>query len=150
MPTNFLWGSAGTVVNLLTTELNSLAVDTMTGAGPEINNSSGYQVGQLYLNLGSAAFVAGNYVKVFFVPSGDTAGNNYPTVGTAAQWAGAMANYLAGVVYINGTTAAQKENLRNVQIPLGKFKTYLLTSGACPTLAASGNTLDLYPTPSQY
>lgn len=151
MPTNFLWGSVGSVQNLLTTEMNSLAIDTLTAAGPEINNSAGYQFGQLYLHLGSAAFVLGCYASVFFVPSNDTVGGTYPTVGTFAQWiGGAGANYLAGVIFINGTTAAQNEILRNVNIPLGKFKTYLRTGGGCPTLAASGNTLDLYPTPTQY
>ena len=140
-------------MNLLTTELNGLTTATLTVYGPEINNSTGYQIGQLYLNLASAAFVTGNFVSVFLVPSDNTAGGAYPTLGTAAQWAGASSNYFAGSIAINGTTAAQKEILRNVIIPLGKFKAVALTgtSGSTmPTLNASGNTLDLYPTPSQY
>lgn len=151
MATNFLWGSVGPVQHLLTTELNSLAVGTMTAAGPEINNSAAYQYGQVYVHLASAVFVIGNYVQIFFVPSDDTAGSTYPTVGTAAQWlGGASSNYLAATIYINGTTAAQDEILRNVNIPLGKFKTYAVTGGSCPTLASSGNTVDVYPTPTQY
>lgn len=151
MATNFLWGPVGAVVNLLTTELNALAAATLTAAGPEINNSSAYQKGQIHLKLASAAFVIGNYVQVFFVPSNDTAGTTYPTVGTAAQWnGGASSNYLAATIYINGTTAAQNEIVRNVDIPLGKFKTYLITGGTPPTLGATLNTLDLYPTPTQY
>lgn len=148
MATNFLWGSVGTVQHLLTTEMNSLAAGTLTAAGPEINNSSGYQQGLLYLHLASAAFVAGNFVSVYFVPSNDTAGTTYPTVTSAAAWAGQ--NYYVGSIAINGSTAAQNETLFVPYIPLGKFKTYLLTGGTPPTLAASGNTLDLYPTPSQY
>lgn len=149
MPTNFLWGSVGSVYNLLTTELNSLAVATATSAGPEINNTTNaYQLGQLYVHMASAAFTTGNYINIYLVPSNDTAGTTYPTFTSAA--AGAWSNYLAGTVYINGSTAAQNEILTNVIIPLGKFKTYAITGGSCPTLASSGNTVDLYPTPTQY
>lgn len=144
----FTWGAVGSVMNLLTTELNSLAVATATAAGPEINNSSGYQYGRLYFHAASAAFVTGNYINVYLVPSADAAGSNYPTFTSAA--AGGWSNYLAAVIYINGSTAAQNENYSDVRIPLGKFKAYAFTGGSCPTLAASGNTLDLYPTPSQY
>lgn len=148
MATNFLWGPVGSVIHLLTTEMNSLAAGTLTAAGPEINNSSGYQQGLLYLHLASAAFVAGNYCSVYFVSSSDTAGTTYPTVTSAAAWGGN--NYFVGNIAINGSTAAQNETLFVPYIPLGKFKTYLLTGGSPPTLGASGNTLDLYPTPSQY
>jgi hypothetical protein len=148
MTAQFTWGSVGSVMNLLTTELNALAVNTLTALGPEINNSSGYQLGQLYLNLASAAFVAGNSLSVFIVPSNDTAGGSYPTLGTAAQEA--LANYLVGVVFIKGTTAAQKSTLPYVPIPLGKFKVFAMTNTGTPTLGATGNTLDLYPTPTQY
>jgi hypothetical protein len=148
MATNFLWGGVGSVIHLLTTEMNSLAVSTLTAYGPEINNSTGYQFGQLYLHLASAAFVAGNAAAVYFVPSNDTAGGTYPTL-TSATAAG-LGNYLAGIIQINGSTAAQDEILRNVNIPLGKFKTVLQTLTGTPSLAATLNTLDLYPTPTQY
>ena len=148
MATNFLWGSVGTVMNLLTTEMNSLVNGTLSAIGPEINNSTGYQMGQLTLALASAAFVAPSYAQVFLVPSSDTNGTTYPTFTSAA--AAALSNYRVGTIYINGSTAAQSESLPYITIPLGKFKTLILTGGSCPTLAASGNTLNLYPTPSQY
>lgn len=148
MATNFLWGPVGSVMHLLTTELNSLAVATATVAGPEINNTSGYQLGQLYVHMASAAFVTGNFVNIYLVPSSDTAGTTYPTFTSAA--AGGWSNYLVGTVYINGSTAAQNEILPNVIIPLGKFKAYAITGGSCPTLAGTLNTVDLYPTPTQY
>src|SRR4051812_25843029 len=103
MATNFLWGSVGSVMHLLTTELNSLAIATATAAGPEINNTSGYQLGQIYVHMASAAFVTGNFINIYLVPSNDTAGTTYPTFTSAA--AGAWSNYLAGTVYINGSTA---------------------------------------------
>lgn len=143
------WGPVGSVMNLMTTELNALATATISAYGPEINNSSGYQQGQIYVNLASAAFVTGCYIGIYLVPSNDTAGTAYPTLGTAAQWAGASGNYWAASVYVNGTTAAQKEIVRDVRIPLGKFKTVVITGGACPTLGATLNTVDLYPTPTQ-
>lgn len=149
MATNFLWGAVGSKMALLTTEMNSLAVSTLTALGPEINNSGGLQYGQLYLHLASAAFVAGNAVAVYLVPSNDTAGSIYPTFTSAA--AAGLGNYLAGPpIQINGSTAAQDEIIRNVNIPLGKFKAMLQTLTGTPTLAATLNTLDLYPTPTQY
>lgn len=148
MATNFLWGAVGSKMALLTTELNALAVSTLTALGPEISNTSGYQFGQLYLHLASAAFVAGNAAAVYLVPSNDTAGTTYPTFTSAA--AAGLANYLVAVIQINGSTAAQNEIVQNVIIPLGKFKAMLQTLTGTPTLGATLNTLDLYPTPSQY
>lgn len=147
MVTNFLWGSVGSVMNLLTTEMNSLTNGTGTAVGPEINNSSGYQMGQLYLHLGSAAFTSTSFVKVLLIPSSNTAGATYPT--TTAGASVPPQNYLAGIIYIYPSTAAQDEMLPYVTIPLGKFKTILVNNTGV-TLAASGNTLDLYPTPTQY
>lgn len=144
----FTWGAVGAKMALLTTELDGLTVSTLTALGPEINNSSGHQRGQLTLHLASAAFVAGNAVAVYLIPSNDTAGTIYPTLTSAA--AAALGNYLAGIIQINGSTAAQNEILRNVDIPLGKFKAVLQTLTGTPTLAGTLNTLDLYPTPSQY
>ncbi len=148
MTAQFTWGAVGSVMHLLTTEMNSLAVSTLTSLGPEINNSSGYQMGQLDLTLASAAFVAGNSMSVYLLPSNDTAGGTYPTLGTFAQEA--LANYLVGVMFIKGTTAAQRSILPYVPIPLGKFKCFVNTNTGTPALASSGNTLDLFPTPTQY
>lgn len=146
--TNFLWGNTGTVKNLLTTELNSLAAATYCALGPEINNTNGPQLGQIYVHLASAAFVIGNYISIYFLPSNDTAGGTYPTLGTLAQ--DLYSNYLAATIYIKGTTAAQDEILTNVIVPSGKFKTFAITGGTPPSLAASANTVDLYTTPTQY
>lgn len=152
MATNFLWAPVGAVAHLLTTELNALATATLTAAGPEINNtvanSMGWQQGILSIHLASAAFVAGNIINVYFVPSNDLAGTTYPTVTSLAAWGGN--NYWAATISINGSTAAQNETVFVPYIPPGKFKTYLATAGSCPTLGATLNTLDLYPTPTQY
>lgn len=149
MVSNFLWGTVQTPYALLTTEMNSLANGTLSAIGPEINNISGaWQVGMLSLHLASAAFVAPSFANVYLVPSTDANGAAYPIFTSAA--AAALQNYLAGTMFINGSTAAQNETLPYVRIPLGKFKALILTGGSCPTLGATGNTLNLYPTPSQY
>lgn len=148
MATNFLWGSVGSVMNLLTTELNALANGTLCAIGPEINNSSGHQMGQITVTLASAAFVAPSFINIYLVPSSDTNGGAYPVFTSAA--AAGLSNYLVASVAINGSTAAQKEMFAYVPIPLGKFKALALTGGSTPTLGATGNTVDLYPTPSQY
>lgn len=149
MATNFLYGAVGSVVHLLTTELNSLANGTLSAIGPEVGAANNVQMGQLYVHLASAAFVAPSYINIYLVPSSTTAsGATYPTFTSAA--AAALSNYLVATVYINGSTAAQDEIFPYVPIPLGFYKCLALTGGSTPTLASSGNTVDLYPTPTQY
>src|SRR5690242_14788591 len=149
MATNFLWGGVGSVVHLLTTELNGLANGTLSALGPEVGAVNDYQMGQLYIHLASAAFVDPSYINIYFVPSSTTAsGATYDSFHSSA--AGNLANYLVATAYINGATAAQDLTFPYVSIPLGFFKVVALTGGSCPTLGASGNTVDLYPTPTQY
>ena len=149
MTTTVQWGSVGTVMNLLTTELNSLPINNLTALGPEINNTTGAQMGMLHIHVASAAFTDPSTFNVYLVPSSDTAGTAYPTFAATGPQ-GNLANYLAATVYIHGTSAAQDETFPYVTIPPGKFKALVLTGGSCPTLAASGNTVDLYPTPTQF
>ena len=149
MATNFLWGGVGSVVHLLTTELNGLANGTLSALGPEVGAVNNYQMGQLYIHLASAAFVDPSYINIYLVPSSTTAaGATYDSFHSAA--ASNLQNYLAATVYINGATAAQDITFPYVTIPLGFFKALALTGGSCPTLAGTLNTVDLYPTPTQY
>lgn len=148
MTANFLWGATGTVQHLLTTELNSLANGTLTSLGPEIDNTTGaFQMGQLYVHMASAAFVEPSYINIYLIPSVGTAGTTYPAPASSSA---ELANYLVATIYINGTTAAHDVDYPYITIPPGKFKAAAATGGSCPTLAASGNTVDLYPTPTQY
>lgn len=154
MATNFLWGAVGTTMNLLTTELNSLATGSGTAYGPEINNSSGYQLGQLTIHLASnsSAFTTASYVSVFLVPSTDTAGTAYPTYTSGSSYKLSEQNYLVATIAINPATQSANvvdETVPYVPIPLGKFKCILVNQSGV-TLPASGNTVNLYPTPSQY
>jgi len=155
MPTNFLWGTVPSVINLLTTEMNSLASGSGTALGPEIDNTTNaMQMGRLHLHLASnsLALVAGSYCKVFFLPS--NAGSTYPTYTSGASYALAESNYLVGNIFLNPKTQSANvvdEWLEGVFMPAGKFKTVLVyVGGGAGTLPASGNTLDIFPTPSQY
>ena len=151
---NFLWGAAGSTYNLLTTELNSLASGSGTALGPNIDNSSNkYQVGRLELKIASnsSAFTTASFVKVFFLPlfSDNT---NYPTYTSGSSYKLAEANYLAATININPATQSSNvvyECVDYVGIPQGQWKTVLVNVSGV-TLPASGNTLNLIPTPSQY
>lgn len=155
MATNFLWGPVGSVIHLLTTELNSLATAAGTVYGPEVGVANDAQMGQLYLHLASSslAFTSTSFIKVFFVPSVTTAsGATYPTYTSGASYKLAESNYLAATIAINPATQSANvvdELIPYVPIPLGFFKAILVNASGV-TLPASGNTLDLYPTPSQY
>jgi hypothetical protein len=155
MPTNFLWGPVGTVIHLLTTQLDSLADSSGTAYGPEVGVANDYQLGQLYLHIASnsLAFTITSRVDVFFVPSSTTgSGATYPTYTSGSSYKLAESNYLVGSIAINPATQSANvvdEVLADVRIPLGFFKT-ILVNHAGVTLPASGNTLDLYPTPTQY
>lgn len=155
MPTNFLWGGVGTVIHLLTTELNSLADGSGTAYGPEVGVANDYQIGMLYLHLASnsLAFTTASFLKVFFVPSSTTAsGATYPTYTSGSSYKLAESNYLAASIAINPATQSANtvdEVVPYVPIPLGFFKTIVVCKAGV-TLPASGNTLDLYPMPTQY
>lgn len=140
------FGAPGSIVNAMTnTEIGaSLAANTLSGYGAEFNNSNNYTHALVKVALGSAAFVAGNYLDLFCMPSDDLAGAGYPTLRTLAQEA--LANYRVATIGIPGTTAAQKMNFFAIQLYLGKQKFFCATGGASvPSLASSGNAIDLYP-----
>lgn len=154
MATNFLWGSVGSTLNLLTTEMNSLANAAGTAYGPEVGGNNEPQRAMLALHLASnsSAFTAASYVSVYLVPSITTlTGGTYPTYtsGTTPKYSG---NGFVGNININPATQAANvvdEILPNVIIPLGFFKTILINNSGV-TLPASGNTLNAILTPTQY
>jgi len=155
MATNFLWGNVGSVIHLLTTELNTLADGSGTAYGPEVGAANDPQLGMLYLHIASSslAFTATSRVDVFLVPSTTTAsGATYPTYTSGSSYKLAEGNYLVGSIAINPATQSSNvvdEVLPDVRIPAGFFKA-ILVNHAGVTLPGSGNTLDLYPTPPQY
>lgn len=151
---NFTWGAAGTVYNLLTTELNSLATGSGTVLGPIIDNSTNrWQTGRLELVIASnsLAFTSASFMRVFFLPRLSD-GSNYPTYTSGASWRLAENNYLAAIININPATQSANvvyEAVDRVWVPQGHFRTVLVSSAGV-TLPASGNTLNLLPTPAAY
>lgn len=146
------WGTVGTVMNLLTTEMNNLANNSGTAYGPEVGASSGTpQTGVFHFHIASSslAFTTASNVIIMLVPSITLAGTNYPTYTSGASPIFANQNYLPNILYINPTTQSSNvvdETMFPVLIPPGKFKTILINQSGFQ-LPASGNTLDLYPVP---
>lgn len=155
MASNFLWGPVGSVINLLTTELNTLASGSGTAYGPEVGLATDSQMGMLHLHIASnsSAFTTASYCKVFFVPSITTAsGAAYPTYTSGSSYKLAEANYYAATILINPATQSANvvdEVVPYVPIPLGFFKCILVNQTGI-TWPGTLNTLDLFPTPSQY
>lgn len=154
MATNFLWGTVGSVVHLLTTELNTLANAAGAAYGPEVGGANSAMRGQLYLHIASSslAFTAASFVSVYLVPSSTTAtGATYPTYTSGASYK-YSGNGFVGNIAINPATQSANvvdEVLPGIIVPAGFFKCILVNNTGV-TLPASGNTLDLYPTPTQY
>lgn len=155
MATSFLWGAVGSAYNLLTTEMNSLASGSITALGPEIDNTTNaWQQGKLHLHFASSslALTSSSLANVYFLSS--NAGSSYPNFTSGASPVLSRTNYLVGSIQLFPATlssAVLDEWLEGVFIPPGKFKTVLeYIGGGAGTLPASGNTLDIFPTPSQY
>jgi hypothetical protein len=146
----FSWGTPGSSISLLTTELNALANNAGTVYGPEVDNTTNeYQQGRLQLNLASSslAFTSASLVLIYFVPQ---EGGTYPLLTSGGTPVIAGPNYFAGAISIFPATLSSQaltEYLDNVAIPQNKWKP-VLVSQADVTLPATGNTLLLFPTPS--
>lgn len=154
MATNFLWGNVGSTLNLLTTELNSLANGAGAAYGPEVGGNNEPQRAQLSLHIASSslAFTAASYVSIYLVPSITTlTGGTYPTYtsGATPVYSG---NGFVGNININPKTQSANvvdEILLGIIIPLGFWKTILINNTGV-ALPASGNTLNAILTPTQY
>lgn len=79
-------------------------------------------------------------------------GATMPTYTSGSSYKLAEQNYLSATIAINPATQSSNvvdEVVPHVILPLGFFKTVLVNKAGV-TLPASGNTLDFYPTPTQY
>lgn len=151
----FAWGTIGSVVSLLTTELNALTNVTGCVYGPEIDNRAGPQLVTLWLHLGSSslAFTAASYVSVYAVPSTTpgAASGAYPTYTSGSSYKLAVSNYWIGDIFINPATQSANvvdETIPNIVLPAGYFKPILVNNTGL-TLPATLNTLQFYGTPTQ-
>lgn len=152
---NFLWGPAGTPLTLLGAELNALSNNGGSNYGTEFGGANNPQLCNLVLHLASnsLAFTPQSYVQVLLVSSTTTiAGAAYPTYTAGATPKIASQNYSAAVIWLNPTTQGANvvdEVATDVIMPLGAFRAILINVSGF-ALPASGNTLTLIPTPTQY
>lgn len=156
MATNFLWGTLQTGVNLLTTELNSLATGSGSAAGTAFDNtlanSRGWLLGRfkLFIASSSLAFTGASYIQVHLLP--EDGSGNYPTYTSGASYKLAVPNYWACNIAINPATQSANsvtEYTDFVPLPIGSWKPVLI-SAAGVTLPSSGNILSVLPSPQQY
>lgn len=134
---------------LLSTELNSLANNATTAAGPAFDNTQGatgdgYTLCDVQLTTGtvSGAFTAGSTIDLWLLGSQD--GSTYEDGSNTVT-----PNRLPDVSFpVRAVTGAQKI-IRRVELPWGKFKALALNNGTGQTLNASGNTIIIRPATRQ-
>ena len=144
MATATLSGYLAAAQTGLSTELNSLADNGFCALGTEVDNSTTkYMMADVEVVLASAAFTGtDSTVEIYLVPSVDDTNYSTWTTGTADQQENNA--YYVGSVTTTGSTAAQREVLRAVSLPNGKYKWAVRNRGNV-ALASSGNTVKWRP-----
>jgi hypothetical protein len=139
----------GTSSAVLTTQLNSLANNTMSSAGSAINNVyatsnwNGYPFAsvQLVLAAYSGTPTAASSINVWFLKSVD-GGSTYEDGSSSLQPVRAP-DVIIPVEAVS--TGPQKITIQNVKLPVGYFEPIALNNGTGITLASSGNTITILP-----
>lgn len=134
-------GVGFTWTSLMTTELNSLASTNALLGGTAVSNQTALDIFcDFSIVLGSAAFVAPNFIGVFLYPLNDD-GSTYGDgrFGTAAAGPPPL-NYGVGSIGLVAATQAQTGTLTRIIMPPGTWKPVLWNQGGV-ALNASGNTL---------
>ena len=134
------WNAYRGIVSVLTTELNSLANNTISAVSAAIDNSTNLDIyADFELVLASLSPTAGAHIDVYIALALD--GTNYPA--DAAATMRLQTTQLLFSLGI-GTTAstAQRLDIRQVVIPPGTFKIYL-DNQAGVSFGATLNTLKM-------
>jgi hypothetical protein len=141
MPNKILWDAAPSGSTVLSTELNSLASNTMSAAGTEYDNSTNlnqYGFLEVDINVFGVAPTANRTLEIFMVKAPD--GTNYETSPTTTvQNAERVA-----IIPVLANTSAQKYTTPIFQLPPCKVK-FLLWNNTDQALDAAGHTVKLYP-----
>lgn len=126
---------SASIASALTTELNSLANGSASAASSAIDNSSNldlYHDLTLTIAAQGSARSAGATVSVYLVMALD--GTNYDDVNaTTAE--------LVAVFPLDAVTTARQSTRRDVPVPPGLFK-YFVVNSTGQAFAASGNVLE--------
>jgi hypothetical protein len=130
---------SGTIQSLLTTELNSLANNSLAIGSAITLTSTGYLLGEveLVVTYGTNP-TASTGCSIWFLR--DIDGTNYEDGGTSLTPARAPDLVIPVLV----STSAQRIT-RRCLLPPGTFKALLKNDGTGQALAASGNTLKVLP-----
>lgn len=137
------WEAAASGSSVLTTELNSLANNTMSAASGAYDNGTNldiYAWFELNVTFGTNPSDTPPTVDLYMAKALD--GTNYetaPVTGGAGQQ-----HEFVGSFTVLANTSAQRITLGPVLLPPCKVKFYL-DNQTGQTMAASGNTLHVYP-----
>ena len=143
MPTNFLQ-VRGSAQNALTTELNSLANNSLAIGSTITATSSGMLMAEfeLLVTYGTAP-TAGTSVLVWLLREID--GTNFEDGGSSVQ----PLRLFDASFPLRAVTGAQRIS-RVVRMPPGNFKALLKNDGTGQSMAASGNILSFRPFTDSY
>lgn len=160
MATTTQWEQAGGTVNLLTTELNSLANNT--GVVSSVGGSSGVYdntvggtsnlVGythaklMLLLKAGAAAWTAGGCVKLWFLETVDGTNYEYYTTSAGPTREPDAVFFPAAITtdqYVPATVGQRVSGERPglVELPPGTWKVFAMSVGLGQAMASSANTV---------
>lgn len=132
------WNAPSATVSVLTTELNSLANNTMSAASSAIANQTNLDIYvDIEVSLASLSPGAGSYVALYIALAVD--GTNYPAP-SGADMRLSSTQLLCVIPTGVAAATAQRIAVRNVVIPPGTFKIYL-DNQTTVSLGASGSTV---------
>ena len=130
------WGDA-----FSTATLNSIASGNAILSDISITNGTALDIfADISIALGSAAFVAPNYIGIYLYPlnkDGSTYGDG--RFGTSAAGP-PPSTYFVGAIGIVAATQAQEGSLTRIILPPGTFKFVLHNGGGVALAGSSGNT----------
>jgi hypothetical protein len=146
MATTLKMVEQGTAVSLLTTELNSLANNTMCAAGSAVtnaigtSNTDGYVRGKLELVLAgySGTPAVGSTIDVWFLKTID-GGSNYEDGSSSVT----PPRNPDAVVPVRAVASGGQRVIVECWVPVGLFKPIARNNGIGLTLASSGNTVKI-------
>ena len=138
MTNQIKWSTPGSIVSVLTTELNALANNTLSALGPVYDNtgSARHQYVDIELVLASLTPTAGGYISLYAALAVD--GTNYGDAKRESM------QQLVGIFNLDTAAAAKRTSLRNILLPPDLMKFYV-DNQAGVALGGTLNTVKVVP-----